>query len=119
MWKGKSSQDYPVNAGVFLSSILGPILFLLYVNDLWDGFIFNIAIYADYTALYSECDQASDLWQQIVLTTVLELDLQDTTDWVSKLIVDFNVRKMQLVLSEISVAIVHQIDGSVLDEKFF
>ena len=54
-----------------------------------------------------------------MLTTVLELDLQDTTDWVSKLIVDFNVRKMQLVLSEISVAIVHQIDGSVLDEKFF
>ena len=54
-----------------------------------------------------------------MLTTVLELDLQDTTDWVSKLIVDFNVRKMQLVLSEIFVAIVHQIDGSVLDEKFF
>ena len=54
-----------------------------------------------------------------MLATVLELDLQDTIDWVSKLIVDFNVRKMQLVSSENSVAIVHKIDGSVLDEKFF
>ena len=58
---GKSSQEYLVNAGVPQGSILGPTLLLLYINDLPDDVICNIAIYADDTTLYSKCDQASDL----------------------------------------------------------
>ena len=57
---GKSSQEYQVNAGVPQGSILGPTLFLLYVNDRPDHVIRNIAIYIDGTTLYSKCDQASD-----------------------------------------------------------
>ena len=52
---GKSSQEYPVNAGVLQGSILGPTLYLLYINDLLDNVICNIAIYADNTILYSKC----------------------------------------------------------------
>ena len=58
---GKPSQEYPVNARVSQGSILGPTLFLLYINDLPDDIICNIAISADDTTLYSNCDQASDL----------------------------------------------------------
>ena len=78
---GKSSQEYPVNARVPQGSILGPTLFLLYINDLPDDVICNIAIYADDTTLYSKCYQASDLWQQLELTSELESDLRETVDW--------------------------------------
>ena len=60
---GKSSQEYPVNAGVSQGPIFGPTLFLLYINGLLDDVICNIVIYADDTILYSKCDQASNLWQ--------------------------------------------------------
>ena len=40
--------------------------------------ICNIAIYADENTLYSQCDQASDLWQQLELASELESDLQGT-----------------------------------------
>ena len=72
---GKSSQEYPVSAGVPRGSILGPTLFPLYINDLPDDAICDIAIYADDTILYSKCDRASDLWQQLELTSQLESDL--------------------------------------------
>ena len=94
---GKSSQEYPVNAGVPEGSILGPTLFLLYINDLPDDVICDIAIYADDTTLYSKCDQASDLWQQLELASELESDLRDTVDWGKKWFADFNAAKTKLV----------------------
>ena len=117
---GKSSQDYPVNAGVPEGSILGLTLFALYFNDLPADIICNIATYADDTTLYSKFDQASDLWQQLELASELESDLRDTVDWGRKWLVDFNSGKTQLVLfdqSNNTVAIDVKEDGSVLKEK--
>ena len=117
---GKSSQEFPVNTGVPQGSILGPTLFLLYINDLPDDVISNIAIYADDTTFYSECDQASDLWQELELASQLESYLRDTVNWGRKWFVDFNVGKTQLISfdqSNNAGAIDVKMDGSVLEEK--
>ena len=117
---GKSSQEYPVNARVPQGSILGPTLFLLYINDLADDVTCDIAIYADDTSLYSKFDQASDLWQQLELASELESDLQDTVDWGKKWLVDFNAGKTQLITfdrSNNTGSIDVKMDGSVLEEK--
>ena len=45
-------------------------------------FICDISTYADDTSIYSKCDQASDLWQQLKLASELESDLQDSVDGV-------------------------------------
>ena len=116
----KSSQEYLINAGVPQGSILGPTLFLLYINDLPDEVICDIAIYADDTTLYSKCDRVSNLWQQLELAFELESDLRDNVHWGKKWLVDFNAGKTQLVSfdrSNNSSSIDVKMDGCVLEEK--
>ena len=58
-----------------LSRSFSRALFILYINNLPDDVICNIAIYADDTTLYSKCDQASDPWQELKLVAELESNL--------------------------------------------
>ena len=120
--EGKFSQEYPVNAGIPQGAILGPTLFPLYINDLADDFICNIATCADDTTLYTGFDQTCDLLQQQGLASELESHLQDTQDWNRNQFVDFNTRKTQPVSfdwSNNTGAIDVRMDGPVLEKKSF
>ena len=117
---GKSSQEYPVNAGISQGSFLGLALFLLCINDLPDDVICNIAVCADDATHYSKCDQACDLYQQLELASELESDLRDTVHWGRKWLVNFNAGKTQLVLfdwTNNTGVIDVKMNGSVLLEK--
>ena len=50
---GKSSEWAPIFSGVPQGSVLGPLLFLLFINDLEAGIISQIKFFADDTSLYS------------------------------------------------------------------
>ena len=116
---GKSSPGYAINAGVPQGSILGPTLFLLFINDLPDEIICKIAIYADDTTIYSSCRKASDQWLQLEMTSELEFDLRDIVDWGKKWLVTFNAGKTQLVSfdNSKSASLDIRMGQSVLEEK--
>ena len=50
---GQSFSWTNVNAGVPQGSILGPLLFLIYIDDLSDGLSSNAKLFADDTSLFS------------------------------------------------------------------
>ena len=50
---GQNSSWTNVHAGVPQGSILGPLLFLIYINDLSDNLTSNAKLFSDNTSLFS------------------------------------------------------------------
>ncbi len=83
---GKDSNWRSINAGVPQGSILGPLLFLIYVNDLVDGLSSDQSMYADDTSLIKPLRNNSDI-------DCVNADLSYISDWASQWRVNFNPKK--------------------------
>ena len=56
LWMGSLHKNIQLMLEFLKGPFLGSTLFLLYINDLPDDVIYDIAIYTDDTILYSKCD---------------------------------------------------------------
>ena len=57
---GVQLQWGAVKSGVPQGSVLGPLLFLIYVSDISDDVSSNVILFADDTKLYSRVDRQGD-----------------------------------------------------------
>ena len=84
---GHSSKWFTTNAGVPQGSILGPLLFLIFINDITENIESDIHLFADDTSLM-------DIMDNYVLSYAkLNRDLDRLSNWASNWQVNFNASK--------------------------
>ena len=81
---GMESEWGAIKAGVPQGSVLGPLLFLVYINDLEDGIRSNIKFFADDTSLFSIVNDPK------VSARDLQHDLDLITKWAHQWKMSFN-----------------------------
>ena len=87
---GDSSTELPVSPGVPQGPVLGPILYLLYINDLPDYIQSNIRLFADDTAVYLTVQGQED-------ADILQDDLDVLQEWEKAWDMEFNPSKCQVL----------------------
>ena len=81
---GQHSSWADVKAGVLQGSILGPLIFLIYINDLPNGLNSNVKLFADDTSLFSVVHNINDS------ANLLNSDLSKINEWALQWKMSFN-----------------------------
>ena len=89
----KSSQWNSISAGVPQGSVLGPLLFLVFINDLSDVITnCNIRIFADDSCLFITVDNRENA------ARLINDDLVSIENWAKKWLVNFSPTKTESMI---------------------
>ena len=102
---GKYSDWSFITAGVPQGSVLGPLFFLIYINDLVDDVSSDAKLFADDTSLFTVvCDET-------VAADQLNRDLKVVTDWAYQWKMQFNPdinkQAVQVIFSQKRTKLIH------------
>ena len=104
---GQSSSWGVISAGVPQGSILGPLLFLIYINDLTAGLTCNVKLFADDTSLFTivqdSTTAAKDMNHDLVLIK------QWANDWRMSFNPDPQKQAVELIFSRKRIEIDHPV----------
>ena len=103
--------NYKYHQGYPRGSVLGPIIFLLYINDLPGSLQFLVRLFADDTAVYLTVQGQAD-------SKMLQKDLNVLQEWEKEWDMEFNPSKCQVVhitRSKRPIQTSYSIHGQVLD----
>ncbi len=87
---GVLSKCADVTSGVPHGSVLGPVLFLVYINDISDCISSNKSLFADDSILYRQINSPQ-------VHQILQEDLNKLCKWSEDWLMDFNVTKSYLM----------------------
>ena len=92
MLNGKSSQWTSISAGVPQGSVLGPLFFLVYINDLVDNVHCDVRMFADDTSLFSVVNEVNRTAED------LNRDLETVRLWAWQWKMQFNADKTEEII---------------------
>ena len=84
--KGGDGEKSNVKSGVPQGTVLGPLCFLLYINDMGNNISSNLKLFADDTLLYGLVHNASDALH-------LQRDLDSLVTWAQEWQMNFHPSK--------------------------
>ena len=87
---GQSSDSVPVTSGVPQGTVLGPLLFLSFINDLPSGITSHLRLFADDCLMYRPINNISD-------SQLLQEDLDRLHQWSTKWQMKFNTDKCHIM----------------------
>ena len=106
---GETSEYASVESGVPQGTVLGPLLFLCYINDLPDCVSSQVRLFADDCLLYRPIKNQSD-------HIALQKDLQNLTSWANTWGMSFNAKKCYLLRSRSKSSFFYTIKDSILQQ---
>ena len=87
---GSRSDVKSVNSCIPQCTVIGPLLFLLYINNIDEGPDSSIRLFADGSAIYRKIDTPED-------AHILQRDLFHLQEWADKWQISFNVKKCKIL----------------------